>query len=71
MCDGSAGIDFFNNETEVIKIYCVDYKHDLKAITSYKFPYNDKKIIIIMNIKVQSISTCSNSHKYLLGTLCI
>ena len=40
----------------------MNYKHDLKAIISYKFPYNDNKMIILVNIRV---STCSNSLKYL------
>ena len=59
-----AGRDFFNDK--------IDYKHDLKAIISYEFPYNDNNIIIVMNydIKVHSISTCSNSLKYF-RTLCI
>ena len=39
---------FFNDKTEVIKrSLCVNYKHDLKAIISYKFSYNDNKIIIL------------------------
>ena len=51
MCDGSTGLDFFNGKTEFIKrcLY-VNYKHDLKASISYELPYNDNKIIILMNI---------------------
>ena len=32
------------------RCYYVNYKHDLKAIISYEFPYNDNKMIILMNI---------------------
>ena len=56
MYDSNAGIDFFNDKTEVIKrCLSVNYKHDLKAIISYEFSYNDNKITYEYYIKVQSI----------------
>ena len=49
--DSSAGIDFVNDKTELIKrCQYVNYKHDLKVIISYKFPCNDSKMITLMNI---------------------
>ena len=39
----------------------MNYKHDLKAMISYKFPHNDNKMIILVNIKeyqlVQTVSS--------------
>ena len=54
--------------TMSFSIICILREH----VTSYEFPYNDNKIIILMNIIIlyMNISTCSNSPKYL-GTLCI
>ena len=53
-----------------VNIY-VNYKDDLKVLLSCEFPYNENKVIILMNIILKCReSTCLNSLKYL-GTLCI
>ena len=45
VCDSSAGIDLFNGKTEVMLILQTRFEN----IVSYEFPYNDNKMIMLMN----------------------
>ena len=63
--DSSAGIDFFNGKTKVMLI--CELQTWFENIISYELPYNDNKMIILMNITLKwRVSTLSNSLKYLL-----